>query len=336
MTSAGQGELVEELEQDTGIVLRFWKKVQSDWVPLLTSILTFRLLLSAFSILLVILAISGLVLGALSPSAQAALNARLAASLPLQNGQEVVGAVTSRLAQSAGLLFVIAVAAALYSGSRFFVTLEQCFDVIFRVHGRRGLSRNLMAMGMLLLYAVLVPLVLVATLVPTSLRHWLESQSVPAMQSPVVGFLFQVLGLAIAALIGVVLCGAVYIVVPNRPLRVREVWKGTLVASVLLLLDNLLFPFYVALFLKPQSRGAIIGLLVVILAYYYFQAYIFLLGAEVNAWSSGVTRPLGSIDAVMEEAQQLSERGDWPIPSDAPSAQAQSETGNLLAEPLAP
>jgi YihY family inner membrane protein len=346
MTPAIRSELTEQFTQYTARMLAFWKKVSSDWVPLLTSILTYRLLLSAFSILLVILAISGLILGALSPSAQAALNARLATSLPLQNGQEVVRAVTSRLAQSAGLLFIIALAAALYSGSRFFVTLEKCFDLIFRVHGRRGLARNLMAMAMLLLYAVLVPLVLIASLVPTTLRHWLQSLPVPVLHSPVVGFGFQVLGLAISALIGMVLCGAIYIVVPNLPLRVREVWKGTLVAAVLLLLANLLFPVYVALFLKPQNRGTVIGLLVVILAYYYFQAFIFLLGAEVNAWDSGIRQPVGSVDVVMEGAQQLSLHGAWHVPSaQAPSAQTPSPEskeaaatgiGELLTDPLAP
>jgi hypothetical protein len=65
-------------------------------------------------------------------------------------------------------------------------------------------------------------------------------------------------------------------------------------------------------------------------------------GEEVNAWSSGIRRPVDSMDVVMEEAQQLSEHGVWPVPSartpsaQAPSEQAASGVGNMLADPLAP
>jgi membrane protein len=292
----------------------FWKKVSNDWVPLFSTMVTYRLLTSAFSILLVILAVGGLILGSISPAAQSELNTRLASSFPIENGNDIVKAVTSRLAQSAGLLLIIGVVAAFYTGSRLFVTLEKAFNIVYRVRGRSALRSNVVAFAMLLLYAVMVPLLLLATLAPPALVAALRSAGAgQVLNGPVAGFLVQALGIVITGVIALVLFGAIYAVVPNRPLRFREVWKGTLVSAVLLILDSLLFPLYVSAFLRPQSRGSIIGLLVVVLAYYFFVAYILLLGAEVNAWAYGLRQPLGSLDGVVQEAQSLSEAGSWHV-----------------------
>src|SRR5262249_7916992 len=151
------------LKERLAPVLRFMRKVTNDWLPTFAGMLTYSLLTSAFSLLLVIIAIGGLILGAISPSAQPQLVQRIGSSLAVSTGSNVVGAVTRRLTQSAGILLIIAVTLAIYSGSRVFVKMEKSFDVFFRVRGRRGIQQNVMAIGMTLLYAALVPLVLVTT-----------------------------------------------------------------------------------------------------------------------------------------------------------------------------
>jgi hypothetical protein len=49
------------------------------------------------------------------------------------------------------------------------VTLEDCFGIIFRLRGRDPLRQNRMAFGMLALYLVVVPIVLVISILPTGL-----------------------------------------------------------------------------------------------------------------------------------------------------------------------
>src|SRR5262249_30918756 len=142
-TSTLRARLAPELE--------FGRKVINDWLPTFAGMLTYSLLTAAFSLLLVIIAIGGLLLGSISPASQQELVHRIGTSLPVSNGASVVGAVTKRLTQGAGLLLIIAVALAVYSGSRVFVKLEKSFDIFFRVQGRRGLQQNVMAIGMMLL-----------------------------------------------------------------------------------------------------------------------------------------------------------------------------------------
>src|SRR5262249_38222276 len=135
------------------------------------------------------------------------------------------------------------------------------------------------------------------------------------LSGPIIGLLLQLVGLAVSVLVALVLFAAIYVVVPNRPLRPKEVWKGTLVAAVLLMLDNALFPLYISVFLEPENRGAIIGLRIVILASYCFQSTIALPGSDVNAWACGVQQPRGTLDAVAEQAQKLSDAGKWHLSS---------------------
>ncbi|HEV8190498.1 MAG TPA: hypothetical protein VGP82_03295, partial [Ktedonobacterales bacterium] len=59
-------------------LLNFWQKVSNDWVFNLSAMLAYNFLMSIFPLLLVLLAIAGFVLGAISPESQTALNNAIA------------------------------------------------------------------------------------------------------------------------------------------------------------------------------------------------------------------------------------------------------------------
>ncbi len=277
----------------------FWKKLSNDWVFNLSAMLAYYLLLSVFPILLVIIAIGGLILGSISPANQAQLESSIVGILPPGTGPAVVAGATRNLNQSAGLLLVVGIVVALFTGSRLFINIENCFGIIFRLRGRDMLRQNLMAIGMLLLYTVLVPIVLLASLVPAAVLELLDIGST----NPLAGFVIQAAGIAAAVATAIVLFGAIYVVVPNRPVRIREVWKGTVVAGVLLVLYELLFPIYMSRFLRPQNYGSAAGFAVVILVFFYYLAFILLLGAEINSWASGQRQSAGKLNEIMHEVQ---------------------------------
>jgi hypothetical protein len=85
--------------------------------------------------------------------------------------------------------------------------------------------------------------------------------------------------------------------------RPREVWIGTLVASALLVLYEMLFPIYESMFLRPGNLGSTVGFAVVILAFFYYLAFILLLGAEINSWIVGQRQTAAPIDAILHEVQ---------------------------------
>ena len=63
-------------------------------------------------------------------------------------------------------------------------------------------------------------------------------------------------------------------------------WKGTVVAAALLVLYEGLFPC-TPTSAHADNYGTIAAFAVVILVFFYYLAFILLLGAEVNSWVAG-------------------------------------------------
>ena len=286
------------VEHDVKPALNFWNKVNNDWVFNLSGLLAYNFLMSIFPILLTALAILGFTLGNISPAAVTSIEKGIGGALP-GGGHTIVTAVIDSLRRSAGLVFIIGLVSSIFAGSRLFIVLENCMGIIFRLRGRDPIHQNIMAVLMLLLYVVLIPFVFFASIIPSAIISALD----PHGANPGGNFLVQVLGIVAAFIGACLLFGAIYVVVPNRPVQMREVWKGTLVAAGLLLIYQLIFPFYESYFLKPQNYGSLAGFAIVILVFFYYLAFILLLGAEVNSWASGQRQTQGDLAAMIHEVQ---------------------------------
>lgn len=283
--------------------LHFWQKLSNDWVFNLSGLLAYNLLMSIFPILLALLAVAGLVLNNLAPGSERGLLNAIANALPggsAGTGGTIVRVATDNLQRQAGLLFIIGLLTSVFTGSRLFITLENCFGVIFRLHGRDVIHQNLVAIGMLLLYMVLVPIVFLASIVPSAIVTALRASG---GGTGFTGLLIHLIGLAAAFIVALILFSAIYIVVPTRPVHFYEVWKGTLVAAALLVLYEIVFPIYESVALRPNNYGSVAAFAIVILAFFYYLALILLVGAEVNSWASGQRETASDIAAVLHEVQ---------------------------------
>ncbi|MBF6589291.1 MAG: YihY/virulence factor BrkB family protein [Ktedonobacterales bacterium] len=276
----------------------FWTKINNDWIMNLSGLLAYNFLMSIFPILLVLLALAGFVLNAISPGSMLQLERHIGTALP--GGAALFQAKTlAKLGQSAGLVFLIGLVTSIITGSRLFITLENCFGVIFRLRGRDVLHQNMMAIGMLFIYVVLVPIVFLASLLTTAIAQLVF----PGGSAGFGGFLIQLAGIGTGFLVAVLLFGVIYVVVPNRPVEWREVWRGTLAAAALFVVYEILFPIYESFFLKPGNYGSLAGFAIVILVFFFYLAFILLLGAEINSWAAGQRQTAGDITALIHEVQ---------------------------------
>jgi membrane protein len=147
----------------------FWTKLNNDWIFNLAGLLAYNFLMALFPLLLLLLAGCGIVLEILSPAAEQQLQQAIADALPGTTGTILVQAVSIHLKKSVGLLLAVGLVVGALAGSRFFVTLEGCFGIIFRLRGRDPIRQNRMAFGMLVLYLLVAPIVLLVSILPTSL-----------------------------------------------------------------------------------------------------------------------------------------------------------------------
>lgn len=308
-TDRGSGGKARGVGERVAPLMAFWTKLTNDWVFDFSGELAYAFLMSIFPILVAILGIIGLILGAISPAAKeqviTTVGNGVANALPQTGtggqslGQSIVSQVLANFTQSASVLFFFGLVVALFTGSRIFVTLEKHFGVIFRLRGRDVVHQNLMAIGMVLLYTVLVPVVLLGSTIPTAIIAALQLDT----SNPVLSFGYKALGGLAGLVAALILFGAIYIVVPNRPVKLSEVWRGALVAAGMLVLYELLFPFYQSNFLKPGHYGAIVGYAIVLLVFFYYFGFIVLFGAEVNSWMAGQRQTSAPLEGILHELQ---------------------------------
>src|SRR5215475_13152396 len=130
----------------------FLDKFNNDWSMVFAGSLAYSLLLAIVPILLAILSVLGFVLGPgtvdyvtrhLTLGDNRVLNQAIALQLKM---------VITQLNQEAGLLALIAVIVAIFGGSRLFIGLEGCLDIIYRVRPRKIIGQNVMAILMMILF----------------------------------------------------------------------------------------------------------------------------------------------------------------------------------------
>ena len=80
---------------------------------------------------------------------------------------------------------------------------------------------------------------------------------------------------------------ALYRVVPNRPLTLRQVWPGAALAGVLFVLLSQAFPLYLRIFGGTYTAYKTLGLFLLLMTWVYCLALVTVLGAELNAFRCG-------------------------------------------------
>jgi uncharacterized BrkB/YihY/UPF0761 family membrane protein len=115
------------------------------------------------------------------------------------------------------------------------------------------------------------------------------------------------IGTVISILAAFLLFAAIYAVFPNveRRFKFTNVWKGALVAAILFEIVSYIWPIY-AKFAHFQRDGAILGALVLLMAWVYFFSLIMLVGAEVVA--------IGALNEANKQDAAIGPRTDGSAP----------------------
>jgi YihY family inner membrane protein len=291
---------LQAVKKETRPLLNFWNKANNDWVFNLAGIVAYNLLMSIFPILIALLGILGVVLGSFGPTVQQHLIASLQHGLPAGTASSLLPDVYHSLSQSSPYLLIAGILSSVWFGSRLFITLEGCLGIIYRVPQRTFLPQNLMAVGMLLLFIVLTPLTIAASLIPAALDR--AAQGV--LGGTVANILVQVGGAVVGLLFAFVLFEAILVIVPNRKVRLRDASIGALVGAVLLEIYTIAFPYYAAYGLHASNYGATAGFAIVLLIFFYYFAFILFVAAELNSYLDGERATAAAPPMIMHQVQQ--------------------------------
>lgn len=317
-----------------GIVKRvqaFGAKFNNDWCLNLAGLLAYNFLTAIFPLLLGILALPALVAPA---SIIQQLAAKMNAALPpALAGQAHINFATilEGFRHASGLTALVSLVGLLWTGANLFGCMENCFSIVFRTRDRGLLQQKLMALVMIVIFAILAPLSVFAATISGSFNAL--PRAVPGL-----GLIVAVGGYLIGVLFAFILFEAIYLIVPNLRIEWKDTWRGALFAAVLFELVNLVFPLYV----KTQHGqfGQFALLLAILTFWFWVLSLILLLGAELNSFAALGQRAAGGDLPTLLHAVQVhgrvpraGEDADAPPPGHPVSARGEQRHAETKEEP---
>ena len=286
-------ETVLIVEKDVKPYEQLLIKCKDDWIHHLAQALSFSLLTNLVAIAILLLAIVHVIQVNLDKQAQQMLTGGLESIIPqplsLPVG-DVVNKAFDTLSHASAIAVLFIILPAILFGSFLFSLMESCFDVIYHLPPRPFVRRHLVAIVMLLLFAVLTPIIILASAAPSFILSLLNVV-------PPGHVVFRLASIAGSTIFSLILFQTIYVLVPYRHVtfqtlgrHIHNSWRGTLVSTVAMQLGLQLFPIYANSFLNSYIGQ--VGFVVIMLLFFYLFALVLLMGAEVNAfYAEGIHVP---------------------------------------------
>jgi membrane protein len=273
-------------EAKRGFVGRQWdlikqafKAWQEDYAPSMGAALSYYTLFSLAPLLLIVIAVAGMVFG--QEAAQGEILGQLRGIMGEEGAIAVEGMIEAANKPGKSALATIAgVALLLLGATAVFGELQSALDRIWRTPAPKKesgilhlLRTRLLSFGLVLGlgFLLMVSLVVSAGLSAFGKWYggWLEGWEI----------LLQVLNFAVSFGIFTVLFAMIYKIMPRAKISWHDVWTGAAATSLLFTVGKVLIGLYLGRSTMASGFGAA-GSLVVMLAWVYYSAQIFLLGAE--------------------------------------------------------
>jgi membrane protein len=250
-----------------------------DYAPSMGAALSYYTLFSLAPLLVLVIAIAGLVFG--QDAAQAAIIGQLQSIMGKEGATAVQGLLTAAREPSTGIVASIVGGFLLLIGATaIFAELQSDLDRIWQVPAKDKpsgiwgwLRARVLSFGLVLGLAFMLMLSLVVSAALAATGEWLGGGS--AAES----VLASVLNFIASFAIFTVLFAMIYKIMPTAKISWHDVWTGSAVTALLFNVGKSLIGLYLAKSSVASGFGAA-GSFVILVAWFYYSAQIFLFGAE--------------------------------------------------------
>ena len=251
-----------------------------DYAPSMGAALSYYTIFSIAPLLVIVIAVAGFAFG--NDAASGALFGQLRGMLGDEGAavaQRLVASAreprTSLFATLAGLVTMV------IGATTVLAELQSALNRIWRAPPVKSglwtmLRSRLLSLSLILAIGFLLLVSLVASAAMAALGQW---------GAPYFGrmkWLFEIVNVALSLAMVTVLFAMIYKILPRVRIGWRDVWTGAAVTAILFTLGKSLIGLYLGRSAVTSGFGAA-GSVVVLLAWVYYSAQIFLLGAEFTA-----------------------------------------------------
>lgn len=255
------------------------KSWSNDYAPSMGAAISYYTVFSLAPLLVIVIAIAGAAFG--REAVQGLISDQLSGLVGARGAEMVEGLVARASDTDRGLVAgLVSFFVLLVGATTVFAELQSALDRIWKVPEARkpsgifGLLRaRLLSFGLILGVAFLLMVSLVVSAMLAAFGAW-AGGLMPGWET-----LLQVLNLAVSLAILTVLFAMIFKLMPSTAVGWRDVWVGAFVTAILFEVGKLLIGLYIGKSGMNESFEAA-GALVILLAWVYYAAQIFLLGAE--------------------------------------------------------
>jgi membrane protein len=259
------------------------KKAATAWVddfaPSMGAAISYYTVFSLAPLLVIVIAIAGAVFGREAVTGQ--IVTQLSGLIGKNGATFVQGLVASASDTNKGLVAgLISVVVLLVGATTVFAELQSALDRIWHVPAANKpagiwalLRTRLVSFGLILGVAFLLMVSLSVSAGIAAFGSW-AGGLLPGWE-----LLLHVINLAVSVSVSTVLFAMIYKLMPSTHIDWKDVWIGAAVTSVLFEVGKILIGLYLGKSGVTESFAAA-GSLVVLLAWVYYAAQVFLLGAE--------------------------------------------------------
>ena len=255
------------------------KSWSNDYAPSMGAAISYYTVFSLAPLLVIVIAIAGAAFG--REAVQGLISDQLSGLMGPRGAEMVEGLVASASDTDRGLVAgLISFFVLLVGATTVFAELQSALDRIWKVpeakkpSGIFGLLRaRLLSFGLILGVAFLLMVSLVVSATLAAFGAW-AGGLMPGWET-----VLQLLNLAVSLGILTVLFAMIFKLMPSTAVGWRDVWVGAFVTAILFEVGKLLIGLYIGKSGMTESFEAA-GALVILLAWVYYAAQIFLLGAE--------------------------------------------------------
>jgi membrane protein len=241
--------------------------------------IAFYTVTSLAPLLLIVIAIAGLVIG--RDAARAGVIDELSGLVGPQGADLIKSIVISSSDPTSGTAATIVGAAmVLVTASGIFGEMQTALNIIWNVKPTDQPISSLIraraaSLGLVASLGFVTIVSLAASAALSGFSRELE------MRTPVAGVVLMVLNTTLSLGVFAVLFAAIYKMLPDTPLRWRDVASGAAITAVLFTAGKSLIGWYLGQAAPGSAYGAA-GAIIVLLLWAYYAAQIFLLGAELT------------------------------------------------------
>ncbi len=250
-----------------------------DYAPSMGAALSYYTLFSLAPLLVLIIAIAGMVFG--QDAAQGAIIAQLQGIMGQEGATAVQGLLNAARERSTGVVASIVGGVLLLLGATAtFAELQTDLDRIWRVPAKQKpsgvwgwLRSRVLSFGLVLGFAFMLMISLIVSAALAATGEWLGGGA--AAESVLASVLNFIASLALFT----VLFAMIYKIMPTAKISWHDVWMGSAVTALLFNVGKSLIGLYLAKSSVASGFGAA-GSFVILVAWFYYSAQIFLFGAE--------------------------------------------------------